>query len=519
MNAMLPSRLLNKKVFLALSLLLPIAAWGQTAPPEAQPPGARATQLPLSGRTSSPGSVVVQQTTQPGGESVNTLNSQVQTQGAYAGSVPTSQTAGAPLAISLDDAVMRGLKSNLGAIGYNQNIRQAESQSKLARSYLLPQVNAGLSVVDQQTDLAALGFSSIHLSAPFSFPTVIGPFHYYDLRAGVSQALLSLTELNNLRAARENVKSTQFFAQDAHDLIALAVTGAYLQVIAGGSRVASARAQVATGQETYRQAVDRHDAGVAARIDVTRSQVELQTNQQRLTSVENDLAKQRIAFARLIGLPPGQDYTLTDTLPFAPLEGITLEDALARAYANRADLKAADSQVKAAEITKHAAEAERLPTISVGGDYGVIGTDPTSSHGTFAVSASVKMPIFNGRRASADIEAADAALEQRRAEYADLRGRVDADIRTAFLDLNSAAQQVTVAQSNRTLAADTLQQARDRFAAGVADTVEVVQAEESVANAERDYIQALFAHNLAKATLARAMGQADQNIRQFLRKP
>ena len=172
----------------------------------------------------------------------------------------------------------------------------------------------------------------------------------------------------------------------------------------------------------------------------------------------------------------------------------------------------------AAENTKRAAEAERLPTISAGADYGVIGTDPTNSHGTFSVTGSVRVPIFNGRRAHGDIEQADAALQQRRAEYEDLRGRIDAEIRTAFLDLNSAAQQVAVADSNRKLAADTLQQARDRFAAGVADTIEVVQAQESVASAERDYIASLFAHNLAKATLARAMGQADQNIKQFLRK-
>ena len=339
------------------------------------------------------------------------------------------------------------------------------------------------------------------------------------MRAGVSQSILDLTRLNNYRATRENAKSTDFSAQDARDLIALAVTGGYLQVIASGSRVESARAQVATAQETYKQAVDRHDAGVAARIDVTRSQVELQTEQQRLTSVENDLAKQKIALARLIGLPPGQEYTLSDTLPFAPLANLALDEALGRAYANRADLKAAESQIHAAEITKRAAEAEKLPTISVGADYGVIGVDPTNSHGTFSITGSVRVPIFNGRRSNGDIEQADAALQQRRAEFEDLRGRIDAEIRTAFLDLNSAAQQVTVADSNRKLAADTLTQARDRFAAGVADTIEVVQAQESVASAERDYIASLFAHNLAKASLARAMGQADQNIKQFLRKP
>ncbi len=505
--------------FLALGVFVAPPAFAQTAPPESMPPGVRATPLPLSGRTTQPGGVTVVQTTNPGGESVNTLNSTVQAQGSYQGSVPTSRTAGAPLAISLDDAVARGIKTNLGSVEFQQSLRQAQGLTTVARSYLLPQVNAALTGVDQQTDLAALGFGSLHFSLPgFNFPTVIGPYHYFDLRAGVSQSILDKTQLNNYRAAQQNAKSTEFSAQDAHDLVALAVTGTYLQVISSAARVDSARAQSATAQETYKEAVDRHNAGVAARIDVTRSQVEFQTEEQRVISLENDLAKQKIALARLIGLPPGQQFTLTDTLPFAPLDGLPIEDALARAYATRADLKAAESQVHAAENTRRAAAAERLPTISAGADYGVIGTDPTNSHGTFSVSGSVRVPIFNGRRAHGDIEQANAALQQRRAEYEELRGRIDADVRTAFLDLNSAAQQVAVADSNRRLAADTLQQARDRFAAGVADTIEVVQAQESVAGAERDYIASLFSHNLAKATLARAMGQADQNIKQFLRR-
>lgn len=467
------------------------AAFAQT-PPESLPPGVRAAQLPLSGRP---------------------------IQGASDGSVPAMPAPGPPLALSLDDAVQRGLKSNLGAVAFQQMLRLAEGQRTADRSFLLPQINGSLTGVDQQTDLAALGFSSIHINIPgFGFPTVIGPYHYFDLRAGVSQSILDATRLNNYRATQQNVKATQFSAQDVRDLIALSVTSAYLQVVSGGARVDSARAQVATAQATYQQAVDRHNAGVAARIDVTRSQVELQTEQQRLISVENDLAKQKIAFGRLIGLTPAQDFTLTDALPFAPLTTITIDEALSRATANRADLKAADAQIHAAELARRAAAAERLPTISVGADYGVIGVDPTNSHGTFSLTGSVRVPIWNGRRSHGDIEQADAALEQRRAEYQDLRARIDAQIRTAFLDLNSAASQVNVADSNRTLAADTLQQARDRFAAGVADTVEVVQAQESVATAEENYIASLYAHNQAKATLARSMGQADQNIKQFLGK-
>jgi outer membrane protein TolC len=374
-------------------------------------------------------------------------------------------------------------------------------------------------VTDQQTDLAALGFTSLKLPAGLNFPTVIGPYHYVDVRAGLQQSLLDLTRLRNYRSAQQFSRAAQFAAQDARDLVVLAVTGAYLQVMASAARVDTTRAQIATAQATLRQATDRHDSGLAARIDVTRSQVELQVNQQRLISVENDLAKQKIALTRLIGLPAGQDLMLTDTLPFAPLANLTLEQALERAAANRADLKAAEAQVRAAETARQAAVAERYPTIQVSGDYGAIGSSPASAHGTFGVTGSVRVPLFQGGKVEADIEQADAALGQRRAEYQDLKGRIDADVHSAFLDLTSAASQIAVAQSNRELAADTLAQARDRFAAGVADTVEVVQAQEAVAAAEQDYIAALFGHNLAKASLARAMGQAGQNIQQFLGRP
>jgi outer membrane protein TolC len=218
-------------------------------------------------------------------------------------------------------------------------------------------------------------------------------------------------------------------------------------------------------------------------------------------------------------LPPGQEFTLRDALPFAPVAELTLEQALERASTNRPDLKAAQAQVQAAQLQKKAAEAEHYPSADVSVDYGVIGTSPVSSHGTFNLTGTVHFPIWLGGRVRGDVEQADAALRQRRAEYEDLRARVDADVRQAFLDLTAAASQVTVAQSNRELARDTLTQARDRFAAGVADTIEVIQAQESVVTSDQDYISSLYAHNLAKASLARAMGQAEQGIQSLLGRP
>jgi outer membrane protein TolC len=390
----------------------------------------------------------------------------------------------------------------------------ADALRRQLRSELLPQVSAGLLVTEQQLSLAALGFGGRD-----GFPSVVGPFHYFDLRAGVAQSVFDLTKRRNYRSGQENLRSTRFAAQDARDLIVLAVTGGYLQIVAAQARVAAVEAQVATGQATYQQARDRQAAGVAPLIDVTRTQVELQTQQQRLIAVQNDLAKLKIAMDRLIGLPAGQDITLTDTLPFAPLTSVTLDQALKDAYAHRADLKAAESQVRAAELARAGAAAQRYPTAQFAADYGVIGQDPTNSHGTFTVTGAVRMEIFTGGRIAADVEAADASLRQRRAEYEDLGGQVDAQIRSAFLDLTAAANQVAVAESNRKLAAQTLTQARDRFAAGVTDSLEVVQAQEAVAAAEQDYIAALYSHNLAKASLARAMGQADANIKTFLARP
>lgn len=498
-------------------LMCGAAVWGQTVPPESVPPVDRTVQLPLSGRTAQPGTVVTTQNPLPSGlGSVNTITSTVQVQGAYQGSVPTSATPGPPLALSLDDAIRRGLQSNLGAIGYQNGVRQAEALRTLARSELLPYVSSNLLMTDEQLDLAALGFSSALLPG---IPRVIGPFHYFDLRAGASESVLDINHWRNYRGAQENVRSTRLAAEDARDLIALAVTGGYLQVISAEARVETVRAQVTTADATWRQATDRLATGVSPLIDVTRTRVELQMQQQRLIAVTNDLAKLKIMLGRLIGLPPGQEFTLADTLPFAPLTSITLAQALERAYGSRADLKAAESQVRAAEMVRGAAAAERYPTVEVNANYGVIGTSPAVSNGTFTLSGAVRLPIFEGGRVQGDIQQADAELSQRRAEYQDLRGRIDAEVRTAFLDLTSAASQVAVAESNRGLAQETLTQSRDRFAAGVTDTLEVVQAEETVAQAEQDYIASLYAHNVAKATLARALGQSGQNMRQFLGRP
>jgi outer membrane protein TolC len=455
---------------------------------------------------------------QSGSPIVTPGNGSLRTQGAFQGSVSSGAPSSQPLSLSLDEALQRGLRYNLGAINSQQSFRQAQGETIVALSELLPHFNSSLRETDQQIDLASYGFKiSVPPSAGFNIPTIVGPFNYFDLRGYVTQKLADVQALRTYQSTRETRRAADLSVQVARDLVVYTVTAGYLQVIAESARVESAKVQVASAQAIYQQALDRFSAGLSARIDMTRSQVELQTQQQRLTSEQASYAKQKIALARLIGLSAGQDLILTDALPYAPLENLTLEQAIDLATRNRSDLKAEEAQVHAAELSRQAAAAARLPTVDFSADYGVIGINPANSHGTFSVTGELRFPIWAGGHTRGVVEEADAGLKQRRAEYDELRARVEADVRTAFLDLDATAQQVRVAQSRRALAQDELSQARDRFASGVADTVEVVQAQEVVSSAEQDYFASLNANNLAKASIALAIGQSEKIMRTLLR--
>lgn len=496
---------------LAVLLLGPVAV-------EAQGP-AQGLTLPLSGRGGQPGTVSVSQTALPGAaSSVNTASPTVQAQGAVGG----SRAGGAPLAgpLGFRDAVDRGLAYNLGAVNMSQAVRQARSQQLLARSVLLPSVGADLAATRQQLNLAASGFGSIGSPLPgFSFPSVVGPFNVVDLRARLSQSVVDVTSWKNYRAAREGAAAAEWTTEDARDLVVLAVGGSYLQALAARARVESARAQLQTAEALFRQTADRKAAGLAAQVDVDRSQIQALTQQQRLTALVNDLAKQKIGLARMIGLPPTDGYDLGEPIAFAPAPPVTVETAVLAARGKRADLKSAAAQVRAAELALSAARSERLPTVAVSGDYGTLGSTLGNGRTTFSVAGRVHVPVFDGGRTSAHVQQAEAAVAQRQAELDDLASQVEADIRRALLDLTAATSQVDLAQRNVAVTREALGLTRQRFEAGVSDSIEVVQAQEAVATAELDYINGVFAHNLAKLALARASGEADERLADYVRLP
>jgi outer membrane protein TolC len=416
----------------------------------------------------------------------------------------------------LREAVQRGIGYNLGTVGLTQAVRQAHGQNRIARSAFLPSLNGNVSEVVEQVNLRALGVRFGSPAPGLSIPSVVGPFNYFDLRVRLSQTVGDLTAWNNYRAAAENVRANEMTSKDARDLVVLAVGGAYLQVIAAKARVESARAQLTTANALYQQTLQQRGVGLVAQIDVNRSQVQALTQQQRLVSLQNDLAKQKINLARLTGLQPTEAFELSDDIPFSPAPPIGVEDALKQALDQRPDLKAAQAQVRAAERSRSAASAERLPSLSLSADYGAIGTNPSQSHGTFSVVGTLRIPIWQGGRTEGGIEQADAALMQRRAEVEDTMGRIESDIRNAWLDLQAATTQVELAQKNRKVTQENLKLTRQRYEAGITDNVEVVQTQDSLATAELDYISSVFAHNVAKLSLARAIGGAAEELEQFL---
>jgi outer membrane protein TolC len=431
----------------------------------------------------------------------------------YAGSVPTKVVAGV-MPLSLQDAIDRGLKQNLGLLLSRADVRSARGQRWQELSALLPHVTATPYVEDSKINLSELGLGTV---TTIRIPPSIGPFSYFDARAAVTQKLFDWKSINASRSANQSLRSAEYTFRDAHDLVVLAVGYVYFQAIADEARIATDEAQVQSAQAVFNQATDQVNAGTAADIEALRSKVELQSRQQQLIQAKNDFAIQKLTVARVIGLPPAQEFELTDKAPYQPFEGITVDEAIKRAYASRSDYQAAISDVRAAELSRKAAVAGYFPSLSFNGDYGTGGAHPSTSSEVYELRGTLSIPIFTGGSVHADILQADARLEQSRERLDNLRAQIESDVRTALLNLQSSADQVNVARSNIDLADQTLTQSRDRFVAGVTDTVEVVQSQESVASAHEQYISSLYNFNFAKISLIRALGIAEQGVKQYFR--
>lgn len=427
-------------------------------------------------------------------------------------SVPQEALTPGVLQLTLKGALDRAVRFNAGLITENQSTRIAQATRLFALSRLLPSVRGGVSESILQVNLEAFGISGSIVGAS----SIIGPFSVFDARAYLTQTILDLSAVAALKSGTQNVRSAEFSAQDARQMVVQLVQTLYLQAVAASSRIESVDSQVNTAAALHRLAADQQAAGVATRIDAIRAQVELQTRRQQLLAARNDFEQQKLVLSRVIGLPLGQPFVLADDVPYKPDQLPTLEDALAKAYNSRADLRSAEAAERAAEYDRKAAAAQRYPTLAFDGNYGALGRTPGSSRATFIAGFGLSFPIFEGGKIRADVERADAVLRQRRADTANVRGTIDYDVRTAFLDLQSTSEQVAVARSTIALAGEELQHAQNRFRAGVTNNVEVTQAQQSIAHANDNYIASLFQYNQAKAGLARSFGYSDEESLRFL---
>jgi outer membrane protein TolC len=428
----------------------------------------------------------------------------------FQGSVVEDKPVEGVLSLSLDDSIQRGLKHNLGYILSAENTTSVNGSRLQELQGLLPTVKASVKESVQQVNLAAEG-----LRIP-GFPTIIGPFGYTDIRASLDWSLLNIASLQNYLAAKHNFQSSKLSVDDARDLVVLTIGNAYLLVIADKSRIDSAQAQVNTSKVSLDQAMQNHQAGTAPLLDELRARVDYQTQQQSLITAQNQYEKDKIALARVIGLPLEQKFELTDQAPYAALDDVDPDTAVKQAIDNRSDLKALAEQLKAAEKARSAATAERYPTISFSGDYGDIGVNPSHSHGTGDATGTLSVPVFEEGKLGGDARQAQAQLEIKRAEFSDIHGQISADVRDSILDIRAAQKQVEVSRSNVQLANEALSEAQQRYAAGVSDNLAVSQAQQSVAQADDQYVSSLYQHNIAKLSLARALGVAQRNYKNYV---
>ena len=431
----------------------------------------------------------------------------------FLGSLPKGTATSEPLALSAKDAVERALQNNLGLLLQEEAETSAHGAKWQALADLLPNVSASLAAHREIINLEAFGFNP----ASFGLPSpLVGPFPIYDVRGFVSAPIVDLSAMNESRAASANEKAAKYNVKNARDLVVLVTVNLYLQAIAQSSRVDMVHAQLQTADELLKQAQDLKTSGVVAGLDVVRAQVQVQTQRQRSIAAENDFEKAKLQLAHAIGIPVGQPLTLTDSVPYAPLPVPPIDESIKRALENRSDYLAAKAMYEAAVAANRAADDALLPSFHVDADYGGIGNTPSGVLGTYTLSATVKVPVFDaGRTKGRRIQAAS-LMRQRQAELADFQSRIEFEVRSALLDLRAADQQLQAAQTSVQLANDELRQARDRFAAGVSGNLDVTQAQESVATASDIYVTALYSHNLAKASLAQALGIAESAVMAFL---
>ncbi len=420
-----------------------------------------------------------------------------------------------PYRLTLQEAIHKALQANLNVLVADTRVDEAEgTRERRLSAALLPRVTAQTYANVQNRDLRAFG-----LSLPgIPIPSVVGPFSNYDFRIYAQQNVIDLENYRGLKASERALDASKLDDRDARDLIVRAIAAFYLNAQSAGARMEAAQSRVTDSTTLFNLAKDKHDAGTATGVDVLRAQVQLANDRQVLLVAQNELKQSLLILARNLGMNPGTPLELAEPLHFRPLAQPESDTLVSAALLERADYLSLASQRQSLMEQQRASRARFYPKVSVIGNFGGIGRSIGGVAATGFVQGQIDFTVFDRDR---DGEAQELVSRLKRIDdqMTDLRRGVDEDVREALLNLDSAAQQVSVAGEGQELARRELELAQDRFLSGTANNVEVVTAQDELARAQENYILAVSSHVDAKFALARAMGDTEKNILQFMSNP
>ncbi|AXC11645.1 Outer membrane component of tripartite multidrug resistance system [Acidisarcina polymorpha] len=440
----------------------------------------------------------------------------------YYGSVTAVAPTSSPIPLTLDDAIRLGLENNLGLTLSRDQQETASGQRLQALNALLPNLTLQGQTGVHQYNLAAEGFNlglltQIPNAAQFAGFPLITRVDVTQGQVNLNQTVFNLSTIEQYRAAKTGEAVAFYNMQSSRGLVVLNVATSYLQALSASAQLDYARALLTTDEVTLNQVVAEHEAGTVARLDELRARVQYQTQQQAVIAQENNFEIAKINLEREIGIPAGQKIQLTDTSPYAELEATTIENAKQEAYASRQDYQSMLQQIRQSQLSLGAAKHERLPSLNVSGFYGVQGISGSVYHGIFSAQGELDIPVFHEAKFRGDREAASARLNSLLSQMADLKSRIDQQLRDSLLDVNTQSVLVQVARSNLDLATTELDQTTQRFRAGIEDNLPLVEAQSTLADAQTQYVNTVYNYNQAKLGLARNLGIIDVQYQAYLK--
>lgn len=393
-------------------------------------------------------------------------------------------------------------------------LRQSKSRASQARGGLLPNLDGSFSAMNQTRNLAAMGIS-LQVPIPgFSFPELVGPFNTVDVRATASMNLLDLSVLRRYQSARSTVASSENDRKNTEELITALVARSYLTAQRQQEMVNAIQANVTLAESLFQLARNRKEAGTATGIDLTRAQVQLANEKQRLLVAQNDQESARLQLMRAIGMDLSGKLELTDPFPADAVTSETAElsQSLKIALSTRADYQAQLKREESARLSYSSVKWERLPSLVGYGDYGSIGNGTDHLIPTRTYGVTVRVPIFDGARRDARRGESAVLWHQEQVKSNDLRQQIELELRLALDRLHSATQQLQVAQEGLKLSETEMEQAQRRYEAGVTNSIELTDAQTRLARARDNQIAAAFLNQLARIDWAQAMGDTKSKI-------